>query len=122
MKLGIKRTKGEIFRRLSKFLFDYRITPHSTTGVAPCELLMKHRLRSRFDLLHPEVSKKVKTQQKKQVESHNNSQPLRRFNVDAKVYAKNFTSNTPKWIAGTVTKVTGPLSYIIRLEDGRIVC
>ena len=122
MKLGIKRTKGESLQeRLSKFLFDYRITPHSTTGVAPCELLMKHRLRSRFDLLHPEVSKKVESQQKKQVESHDNSRPLRSFHVKEKVYAKNLTSNTPKWIAGTVTKVTGPLSYVIQLEDGRIV-
>ena len=122
MKLGIKRTKGgSLQEKLSKFLFDYRITPHSTTGVAPCELLMKRRLRSRFDLLHPEVSKKVENQQKKQVESHDNSRPLRSFKVNEKVYAKNLISNTPKWIAGTVTKVTGPLSYVIQLEDGRIV-
>ena len=122
MKLGIKCTKGESLQeKLSKFLFEYRITPHSTTGVAPCELLMKRRLRSRFDLLHPEVSKKVESQQKKQVEFHDNSRPLRSFKVNDKVYAKNLINNTPKWIAGTVTKVTGPLSYVIQLEDGRIV-
>jgi hypothetical protein len=79
---------------------------------------MKCHLRSRFDLLHPEVSKKVESQQ---VESHDNSRPLRSFKEDEKVYAKNHTSNTPKWIAGTVSKVTGPLSYVIQLEDGRIV-
>ena len=51
LKLGIKRTQGgSIQERVSKFLFDYRITPHATTGVAPCELLMKRKLRSRFDL------------------------------------------------------------------------
>ena len=122
LKQGIKRTKGDnIQERLSKFLFDYRITPHSTTGVAPSELLMKRRLRSRFDLLHPEVSKKVESQQDKQKESHDNSRPLRKFAVNDDVYVKNLTTNTPKWIAGTVTKVTGPLSYVIRLEDGRIV-
>ena len=47
---------------------------------------MKRRLRSRFDLLIPEVSKEVESQQEKQVESHDNSQPLRSFEVYAKVY------------------------------------
>ena len=42
LKLGIKRMQGgSIQERVSKFLFDYRITPHVTTGVAPCELLME---------------------------------------------------------------------------------
>ena len=47
-KQGIKRIKGEsVQERLSKYLFNYRITPHSTTGIPPAELLMSHRLRSR---------------------------------------------------------------------------
>ena len=38
---------------LDKFLFKYRITPHSSTGVSPAELMFKRRLRCRLDLLHP---------------------------------------------------------------------
>ena len=122
VKQGIKRTKGSsIQERLSKFLFNYRITPHTTTGVAPCELLMKRRLRSRLDLLHPELSTRVESQQEKQADAHNNSQPLRSFDVHAKVYVKNHTGTTPRWLAGVVTKVTGPLSYVVRLQDGKIV-
>ena len=46
----LKRTKGESLQeKLSKLLFDYRITPQSTTGAAPCELLMNRYLRSRFE-------------------------------------------------------------------------
>ena len=56
VKQGIKRTQGStIQERLSRFLFDYRITPHPTTGVAPSELLINRRLRSRLDLLHPQI-------------------------------------------------------------------
>ena len=63
---------------------------------------------------HLEISKKVESQQKNwQVEFHNSSRPLRSFKVNDKVYAKNLITNTPKWIAGLVTKVTGPLSYVI---------
>jgi len=29
------------------------VTPHSTTGIAPCELLLKHYLRTRLDLFQP---------------------------------------------------------------------
>ena len=40
-KQGLKRTTGKSIQdRLSRFLFQYRTTPHSTTGVPPAELLM----------------------------------------------------------------------------------
>ena len=34
--------------------------------------------------------------------------------------AKNFSSG-PKWFTGVVEAVLGPLSYLIKLEDGRII-
>jgi len=33
---------GSVEEKLIKFLFKYRITPHSTTGIPPAELLMGH--------------------------------------------------------------------------------
>ena len=52
VKQGLKRTPGKtIQERLSKLLFKYRLTPHSTTAIAPCELLMKRKLQSSLDLL-----------------------------------------------------------------------
>ena len=56
--------------RLSKFLFTYRITPQSTTGVSPSPPLMGRRLRSHLDRLFPDVSKRVETKQTKQAEQH----------------------------------------------------
>lgn len=41
LKLALKSMpSGSIQEKLSRFLFRYRITPHSTTGVPPAELLM----------------------------------------------------------------------------------
>lgn len=58
-KLGLKRTTGDSIQdRLSKYLFKYRITPHSTTGVPPAELLMGRKLQSRLDLLYPNFQRK----------------------------------------------------------------
>ena len=48
-KEGLKKLKkGDIHGtdKLARFLFIYRITPQSTTGVSPAELLMGSRLKS----------------------------------------------------------------------------
>jgi len=122
-KQGIKRITGDTIQdRLSKFLFHYRITPHTTTGVPPAELLMGRRLRSRLDLLFPDVSQKVESQQLKQKQLHDTSKPVRTFTVGDLVYAEDFSPSPTKWLPGKVTKVTGPLSYCIELLDGSIVC
>ena len=122
VKQGIQQTKGHtIQERLSRFLFDYRITPHPTTGVAPCELLLNRRLRSRLDLLHPQVDERVERQQEKQKESHDSNNATRKFDVGENVYVKNLPAGKPKWIPGIVKKVTGPLSYVVKLQDGKEV-
>ena len=47
VKQGLKKYKeGTMEERLAKVLFAYRITPHSTTGVPPAELLLGQKLRS----------------------------------------------------------------------------
>ena len=53
--------------RLSMFMLTYRLTPHTTTGVAPAELLMDRRPRSLLDNLIPDLSQKVEYRQAKTV-------------------------------------------------------
>ena len=65
-----------IQERLSKFLFTYRLTPHTTTGIAPAELLIGCRPRTVLDNLHPDVSQKVEHKQAKQKLSHDSNAPL----------------------------------------------
>ena len=48
-KTGISKiTEGSLKQRLARFLFSYRTTPQSITGVSPAELLMSQKLRSVF--------------------------------------------------------------------------
>ena len=89
VKRGLKATKGDpLQERLSKFLFTYCITPHMSTGIAPAQLLMNRRLRSRFDRLFPDLQQEAG----EQAASPNNSKLLRSFKVGDLVYMKDFSS------------------------------
>jgi len=44
---------------LSTFLLRYRTTPHATTSVAPCTLMMERDLRTCMHLLAPEIGGRV---------------------------------------------------------------
>ena len=50
-KEGMKKmsNKESLETRVSRFLFKYRITPHSTTGIAPAEMLMS-RIKTKISL------------------------------------------------------------------------
>ena len=85
--------------RLSKFLLTYRLTPHTTTGVAPAELLMGRRPYSLLDNLIPDLSQKVEYRQVKQKLSDDSSKSVRNFEVGDSVFAENFTGKSPKWIS-----------------------
>ena len=90
-------------------------------GIAPAQLLMNRRPRSRFDRLFPDLQQHVQKKQAEQAASHNNSKQLRSFKVGDLVYTKDFSSTPLIWTPGTVAKVTGPLTYHIELGDGRII-
>ncbi|KAJ8346839.1 hypothetical protein SKAU_G00282400 [Synaphobranchus kaupii] len=56
VKEGLKRMTGDsLSTRVSGFLFQYRLTPQTTTGQSPEEMLMNRRPNSRLDLLRPDI-------------------------------------------------------------------
>ena len=122
VKQGLRQMQGSqsIQDKLSKFLFKYRITPHTTTGIPPCELVMNRRLRSRLDLLHPNTMLSQRVEQKQQFQKmrHDSHKPYREFKVGDTVYVEDFTPSSQKWIEGIITDVTGPLSYKVKLNNG----
>ena len=93
------------------------MTPHSTTGQSPAEMLMGRRLRSALDLLHPDTAR-VMRQQLRQKAGHDNTKPARSFLLGERVYAHDFRDRSPKWIPGEISKITGPLSYEVKTLFG----
>ena len=78
-------------------------------------------LKSRLDNLFPNISHRLKEKGSKQKEGHDNKKVPRYFVVGDLVYVEDFTPSKHKWTPGTVAKVTGPVSYVVKLMDGREV-
>ena len=111
-----KITSGDIDTRIARFLFQYRITPHSTTGISPAELLQGRRLRSHLDLLQPHLQSKIQESQERQKTKHNQGARSRTFQVSDLVWIRNFGQGQ-KRLPGTVLSIRAPLSYVIKLDD-----
>jgi hypothetical protein len=97
----------------------YRVTPQTTTGLAPAELLFNRKVRTRLDLVHPSVERRVVQKQSQQKLNHDHAE-VRSYQVGDLVSIKNFSVG-PKWLAGVVAQITGPLSYVVKLTDGRLL-
>ena len=113
-----KGSSESLDTQLSRFLFRYRITPHSVTGVSPAELLMGQRSRSQLDLVRPNVEQQVYNRQL--TEQINRGGGERTFSMGNPIFAKNFASGQ-KWLLGTIVRSCGPCSYLIELPDGRMI-
>lgn len=118
VKQGLKEVKnGSMTSRLAKVLFIYRITPQSTTGLAPAELMLGRRPRTCLDLLKLNTAERVERRQEQQKAQHDLHGQSPTFRIGDPIFLKNFTSLG--WLPGKVVETTGPVSFIVLLDDGR---
>ncbi|XP_065195818.1 uncharacterized protein K02A2.6-like [Sycon ciliatum] len=101
-----------------KFLISYRNTVHPTTGETPSNLLMGRRLRTRLDLLRPDVRTRVAAQQTAQQKS-SPSRKVHTFQLGESVLVQDYRKpNKPSWIPATVSECYGMRSYVVETADG----
>ena len=122
VKIALKKatTGTSLETRISRFLFQYRLTPHTTTGVSPAKLLMNRRPHSRLDLLHPDVSSRVRDRQGIQKANHDCHTRQRKFVIGESVSVRN-QGTGPPWLPGTITSMVCLQRCVVLLSDGRSV-
>jgi len=86
--------------------------------VTPAELLLGRCPRSRLDLLKPHTAERVENKQLQQKKQHDRRAVDRRFEIGTSVFVKNYGPGS-KWIPGVISRITGPMSFIVTLGDGR---
>ena len=119
VKRGLKKiTQGSMKSRLAQVLFQYRLTPQTTTGVPPSELLLGRRPRSRLDLLKPHTAERVEKKQLLQKEQHDSRSRERKLEVGDSVFVRNYHQGN-RWLPGVIEQRTGPVSFRVKLTDGR---
>ena len=119
LKQALLKMTGDLQTRLSRFLFTYRNTPHPTTGRSPSEMLFGRRLRSRWDLLLPDVSKRVTQQQENQKFYHDtHARDRGSLQKNQLVLSRGYRGR--KWEPGQVLEKTSSHSYDV-LVDGKVV-
>ena len=115
-----KQPEGSLQTKVSRFLFEYRTRTHATTGHTPVELLFHRELKTRLDLVRPNLRAKV---EQKQFDQRRNHQCRKRdgFNEGDSVYVKNYSARGDKWLKGLVVEKGGPVSYKVSLGENVIV-
>jgi transposase InsO family protein len=108
----------DINLRLQRFLFSYRNTPHKSTGRPPAEMFMGRRLRSRLDLLKPDIRANLDSANYRQQLYHDRDSESRSFQQNDPVWILNTTG--VGYQPGKIHRRTGPLSYECKL-NGRTV-
>ena len=106
----------DVENSLLKFLFTYRTSPNCSTGYSPSYLLFNRQLRTKFDLLKPNLNYHMNN--KNDIKQDINCKPVPVFEVDDSVLIRNYT-NKIKWLSGKVIERCGQLHFIVKDIDGK---
>ena len=94
--------------QLSRFLFAYRNTPHSTTHVTPASLLFRKLPTTKFSFLKPSFAEAQRAQQSTP------EVPKRSFEPGDSVLILNMRNGTgEKLLKATIQQRIGPVSYAV---------
>uniref|UniRef100_A0A182PW13 RNA-directed DNA polymerase n=1 Tax=Anopheles epiroticus TaxID=199890 RepID=A0A182PW13_9DIPT len=109
---ALKCQRSDVNINLQNILWAYRRTIHPSIGKSPAMAVFGRQLKSRLDLMIPGTEIKRPDNVK--------GRTTRSFEVEDRVAARDFMSNTEKWRFGKVTEKIGILHYKIHLDDGRL--
>ena len=112
----MKENKGDLSEKLQRWLFTYRITPQTTTGRTPSELLTGRKLASALDLLKPNVGRHVREHQSQMVKN-SSKRHKKELEIGNKVYIRNFGQGS-YWLKGVIVNRHGPLTWLVRMNEG----
>jgi hypothetical protein len=120
-KEGLRHLKGEDVQKfLDQFLFKYRVTPHTTTGRSPAELMFGRKARTIFDLLHPAGDVKAKVQAK-QLQMSQKAKPRSEIFAPGEHVRIKMFGRGPNWQPAVIVKPLGAVMYLCKLQDGTTV-
>ncbi|XP_060130523.1 uncharacterized protein K02A2.6-like [Zootoca vivipara] len=107
--------EGNWSARIARMLFLQHATPCTATGKSPAELLLGRRLVTVLDYVHPDKMPNRNSRATPQAETDT----TRYLAPEDLVWVRNY-SRGPRWVAGVITRASGPVSYYVTLENGQV--
>ncbi|XP_046612657.1 uncharacterized protein K02A2.6-like [Neodiprion virginianus] len=104
---------------ITKFLFDYRSTPHATTQRTPASLALGRELKTRFSRLRPTpVNDCIVTHQSRQIQNYAGKREST-LKVGDSVMAREYKQGgKAAWKPGTVEiELIAGVTYLIRIDE-----
>ncbi|KAJ8046067.1 hypothetical protein HOLleu_09240 [Holothuria leucospilota] len=95
--------------KIDRFLLSCRTTPHSFTRETPAKLFLNRELHTRLSIIKPNFGHSISQKQSSK------QSPTRFLSVGGKVRVLDFRKHTGKWSQGVVSKVLGPVTYLVVL-------
>ncbi|XP_054711181.1 uncharacterized protein K02A2.6-like [Uloborus diversus] len=105
---------------INKSLFDYRNTPHTTTGETPAKLMFVRALRTRLDLLRPGLEERGKNHQTDQ-ERNYRGKCRKGFELGENVMVRNYRDRNEKWVEALVLDKIGYSVYLCKIKETGVV-
>ncbi|GFV72286.1 uncharacterized protein K02A2.6 [Trichonephila clavipes] len=109
---AMHKYEGTIQQKLSTFLMQYRKAPNVTTTLSPAMLFLKRDIRTRIDLLLPELKTKIQDKLRRD----NFEFRDRKFDVGDRVAVRVYRAAKTRWKFGTIVNQDGVLHYIIDVQ------
>lgn len=114
IKCGLRKVvTGTLRARIATVLCSHRITPQVTTGVPPCALLLRRRLRMRLDFVLLNTAGHVESKQLQQMQAHDATAKSWSFVVGSKMYM---------YVRNYVSGDTRQHGYQVRLRRSLVHC
>ncbi|GFS82054.1 transposon Tf2-9 polyprotein [Trichonephila clavipes] len=109
---AMHKYEGTIQQKLSTFLMQYREAPNVTTTLRSCHIILKRDIRTRIDLLLPELKTKIQDKLRRD----NFEFRDRKFDVGDRVAVRVYRAANTRWKFGTIVNQDGVLHYIIDVQ------
>ncbi|XP_046404731.1 uncharacterized protein K02A2.6-like [Ischnura elegans] len=100
---------------LYKFLLVYRNSVHLTTNETPAMLMFGRPIRTRLDLIRPNLQSYVYNKQSKQVANYGGCK-TRMLSEGQPVVVRDFRGRN-KWIGAVIVKRLSAVSYLVKLKN-----
>ena len=107
---------SDLFNVVSKFLMQYRNTPHCTTKVCPSDVMFRRKIRTSLSQLNP-LWNKIECDELIAEKSNNCTPDVKRnFSPGEAVWVRAYGGSL-KWAPGRVTARRGNVMYDVQLGD-----